>query len=177
MQNDVSQAAVSPPDPGDLAQIVALYRAVAAVPGALARSAGEIDEDLVRHNLAASRERGIARVVRLDERIVGEIHAYRPVPAVFSHVLSELTIAVDPRVQGRGIGRMLFSALLTEVAQNHPRILRVELLARESNHRAIRFYESLGFRLEGRLENRIRSVGGGLEADLAMAWLRPNPSS
>lgn len=72
---------------------------------------------------------------------------------------------------------MLFSALLSEVEQNHLQILRVELLARESNQRAIRFYESLGFHLEGRLEKRIRSVDGGFEADLSMAWLRSTPSS
>lgn len=97
MKNSVPILATSTPCLSDLAQIFALYRAVAEIPGALARSAGEIDENLVRHNLAASLERGITRVVRADDRIVGEIHAYRPVPAVFSHVLSDLTIAVDPQ--------------------------------------------------------------------------------
>lgn len=168
---------VGVPDARDIPQITELYRAVAAVPGGLARSAGEIDEDFIRHNLTASQQRGIALVARAQNRIVGEIHAYRPVPVVFAHVLSDLTIAVDPRFQGHGVGRILFSTLLAEVEARHPQILRVELLARESNQRAIRFYESLGFRAEGRLSNRVRSVEGGFEADLAMAWLRRSPSA
>lgn len=172
MPNSLLQPSIAVPALEDLAQIVALYRRVAAIPGGLARSVDEIDETTMRHNLAASLERGVARIARADGRIVGEVHAYRPVPAVFSHVLSDLTIAVDPQFQGCGIGRLLFSALLSEVEVNHPDILRVELLSRESNQRAIRFYESLGFRVEGRLANRIRSVGGGYEADLSLAWLR-----
>ena len=42
-------------------------------------------------------------------------------------------------------------------------IQRVELIARESNQRAIQFYESLGFRIEGRLENRIKNPDAFLE--------------
>ncbi|MEZ5557846.1 MAG: hypothetical protein R3E86_04785 [Pseudomonadales bacterium] len=51
-------------------------------------------------------------------------------------------------------------------------VLRVELIARESNSRAIRFYETLGFVIEGRLQARIRNLDGSLEADIPMAWRR-----
>jgi len=160
------------PELRDLEQITALYRAVAAVPGGLARTSGEIDEHYVGHNLRASLQRGVCRIARIDGKIVGEIHAYRPGLTVFSHVLSDLTIAVSPDYQGRGLGRALFRSLLAEVVANQPDIRRVELIARESNERAIQFYESLGFKKEGRMEGRIRSVAGGFEADIPMAWMR-----
>ena len=68
--------------------------------------------------------------------------------------------------------KLLFTELLNEVITKCPDILRIELIARESNERALRFYESLGFKREGRLEKRIRSVKGGFEDDIFMAWLR-----
>ena len=66
----------------------------------------------------------------------------------------------------------MFTQLLKEVKNNRPNILRVELIVRESNKHAVKFYESLGFKREGKLENRIRSVEGGFEADIFMAWRR-----
>jgi putative acetyltransferase len=78
---------------------------------------------------------------------------------------------VHPAQHGRGIGRALLAELLRRVSETRPDILRVELIARESNRRAIALYERLGFRREGRLEARIRS-SGGIEADIPMGWLR-----
>jgi putative acetyltransferase len=95
---------------------------------------------------------------------VGEVHTYRPKPGVFSHVLSELTIAVHPDYQGHGVGRALFSSLLADVESRHPEIHRVELVARQSHDRAIRAYASLGFRIEGNMVDRIRGLDGGFEA-------------
>ena len=42
---------------------------------------------------------------------MGEIHATRIGPRQFSHVLTELTIAVHPDIQGRGVGSRRFGAL------------------------------------------------------------------
>lgn len=77
-----------------------------------------------------------------------------------------------PEAQGSGVGRRLFEEFLAEVRTNRPEVLRVELIARESNARAIAFYESLGFRREGRMEGRIRNLDGSFEADIPMAWGR-----
>lgn len=33
-------------------------------------------------------------------------------------------------------------------------------------------YQTLGFVIEGKMVNRIRSVDGGFEADIPMAWIR-----
>jgi putative acetyltransferase len=95
---------------------------------------------------------------------------------VFSHVLGDLTLAVHPDAQGRGIGRQLLEALLDVVVRERPHITRVELITRESNLRAIGLYRQLGFLEEGRMPGRIHSVGGGYEADVPMAWRRPERS-
>jgi putative acetyltransferase len=160
--------------PEDRAAIAALYRATSAAAGGLARQPGEITDDYVEGFTGAALERGILLVARdaASDALLGEVHAYPPGPAVFAHVLGELTIAVHPAQHGRGIGRALMRALLQRVIEARPDILRVELVARESNRRAIALYERLGFRKEGRLEARIRGVGGGIEADIPMGWVR-----
>jgi ribosomal protein S18 acetylase RimI-like enzyme len=87
-------------------------------------------------------------------------------------VLSELTIAVAPASQGRGLGRALFAALLNRVRTSMPEIERVELVARAGNARAIDLYRSLGFREEGRLTRRVRDPDRHIDDDVPMAWLR-----
>lgn len=160
---------------GDVNGITVLYRAVAAIEGGLARTADEITTDYVRHFTEQAQHTGIQLLARdvITNEIGGEIHAFALGPRVFAHVLGELTIAVHPSQQGRGLGKALFTALLDRVTRERPDILRVELIARESNQKAIAFYQQLGFHIEGRLVGRIRSVGGGYEADIPMAWQRP----
>jgi len=159
----------------DCEEIRSLYRRVASKEDGLARKADEITPEYVMHFVAHSADSGIILVAVDDSShtIVGEIHCYSRKIDVFQHVLGELTIAVDPDYQAKGIGILLFERLLEIVLREKPAILRVELIARESNRRAIRFYESLGFKVEGRFEKRIKSAGGSYEADIPMAWLRP----
>jgi ribosomal protein S18 acetylase RimI-like enzyme len=154
--------------------LATFYRAVAAVEGGLARTEDEITDEYLGNFLKKSLDTGVILVARQPEtqQIIGEIHTYALGPKVFAHVLGELTIAVHPAHQGKGIGKALFTQLLAEISVNRPEILRVELIARESNQRAIELYQKLGFRIEGRLAGRIRGVDGGLEADIPMAWHR-----
>lgn len=156
----------------DVSEIFSLYKAVATIEGGLARKQNEISEAYVQNNYLSSHERGISLIARVDGVIAGEIHTFRPIPQVFSHVLSDLTIAVHPNFQNRGIGRLLFNRLIEDVEKNHPDVLRIELIARESNQHAIDFYKTLGFLIEGRMVNRIKSVDAGFEADIPMAWQR-----
>lgn len=160
--------------PGDGKEIYRLYREVAAQPGGLARTQPEISEEYVRIFIEQASRCGILQVARsqVNGAIVGEIHAYPLEANVFSHVLGNLTLGVSPAHQGRGVAKLLMDALLRQVRHCHPHIERVELIVRESNLRAIRLYRHFGFFIEGHLERRIRSVGGGYEADVAMAWLR-----
>jgi ribosomal protein S18 acetylase RimI-like enzyme len=158
----------------DIDGIRNLYEKVSFIEGGLARKKDEITKDYIEYFVNKSIKSGVI-LLAIEENssgIIGEIHCYGSGMKVFEHVLGELTIAVDPGYQGRKIGRMLFEKLLNIVKYEMPNINRIELIARESNLKAIQFYESLGFKIEGRFENRIKSVGGGYEADIPMAWLR-----
>lgn len=162
---------------GDAAGILSLYQRVARIPGGLARLEHEVSRAYVDGFLASTLDRGIGFVAESADGVAGEIHAYSPGIYCFSHVLSDLTIAVDPAVQGMGVGRRLFERFMSAVAEQRPDTLRVELIARESNQRAIRFYESLGFHREGTFAGRIRNLDGSLESDIPMAWTRePGPA-
>lgn len=152
--------------------VLKLYKRVAALSGGIARQAHEVTEGYVSQIIKHAIDRGMGLVVVLDSRIVGEVHAYVPEPDCFSHVMSDLTIAVDTHCQGQGVGRLLFEKLLQEIQMNMPHVLRVELIVRESNHKAIAFYQSLGFEKEGQLNTRIKNTDGSYEADIPMAWLR-----
>jgi putative acetyltransferase len=165
------QILVRKSSPENWMEILELYRKVAAIPGGLARRPEELTEDYVREFLKKAMETGISLIAFQGIQLVGEIHSYKLTPRVFSHVLSELTIAVHPEFQGMGAGKALFTAFLQEVETNRPDILRVELISRESNLKAIRFYESLGFKREGRFEQRIDRGDGTFEADIPMAWI------
>lgn len=159
--------------PEDTNAIFELYKTVTKEVGGLARIEQEITKAYIENFSNKSFENGLQFVVSgpLDERaIVAEIHCYGMEPVVFKHVLSELTVAVHPDYQGKGLGKKLFQALLDDIQFNRPDILRVELIARESNSKAIQLYEKLGFKIEGRFENRICNSDNSFEADIPMAW-------
>jgi ribosomal protein S18 acetylase RimI-like enzyme len=67
---------------------------------------------------------------------------------------------------------------MRRVVEHCPNILRLELIAGESNRQAVKFYQKLGVEIGGRMTDCIRSVDGGFEADTRMALLRKydNPS-
>ena len=158
----------------DIPAILALYRDVAATPGGIARSPGEVTSEYVEGFVSGSLTRGIILVAELQglPGLAGEVHAYRSELGIFRHVLGELTVAVHPAAQGQGVGRQLFVMLLDLVTREHPDITRVELITQETNQRALRLYEGVGFRREGRLAGRIRGPDGSLDADIPLAWFR-----
>jgi len=161
----------------DLLKIKLLYQEVARQEGGIARVEHEITDDYIRNFLEKSLESGLILVAENPEnpdRLTAEIHAFKPGPAVFDHVLSNLTIVVHPDFQGKKIGRTIFTIFLEQVGLNRPDIGRVELIARESNLKAIRFYQSFGFQIEGRLEMRIKTPDKNYEADIPMGWQNPN---
>jgi ribosomal protein S18 acetylase RimI-like enzyme len=160
----------------DLSRIKVLYETVAREGGGIARNEAEINETYIENFLRKSLERGfiiVAENPANPQELIGEMHAHTPGIEVFEHVFSDLTIAVHPEFQGKKIGRTLFGIFLEEIALNRHDIGRVELIVRESNSRAIKLYQSLGFRVEGRLEMRIKTKDG-YEADIPMAWQNPN---
>lgn len=159
----------------DLQKIVKLYRVVATRSGGIARQADEVTEMYVQNFIEICHDTGIILTIEdpsNPETLIAEVHTCRPGIRVFSHLFSDLTIAVHPDYQGKGLGSLLFQTLLQEIESKHPEIFRVELIVKESNQKAIRFYKRFGFRAEGRLEKRISDKKGELEADIPMAWIR-----
>lgn len=158
---------------GDRAQVLALYKLVATVPDGIARAPDEVTGDYVDGFMHKAASNGVELVWEEGGRIVGEIHASCPGIKALAHLLTDLTIAVAPDVQGRGVGRGLFQALLDEVLHRMSHINRVELFARVSNQRARKLYQSLGFVEEGRLRARVNNSLGVAEDDTLMGWIRP----
>lgn len=157
----------------DHEQIVSLYKQVAAIPDGLARTPDEVSDAYVAGFMHKAGADGVELVYLEGGIIRAEIHCARVGIASLAHLLTDLTIAVAPECQGKGVGRQLFSALLAHVTEHMPGITRVELYARASNHRARALYASLGFVEEGRLRARVNNARGEPETDTIMGWLRP----
>jgi ribosomal protein S18 acetylase RimI-like enzyme len=159
-----------PATPADAAALLSLYRVVAATPNSgLARHSDEIDDGYVQAFLGGRNSGWISIGAFHDGEPVGEVHAVRMQPRQFHHVLTDLTIAVHPRMQGQGVGSRLFAELFARAARLDPPVTRIELVARTGNAAAIRLYERLGFRVEGRFRNRVRLADGRVEDDIPMA--------
>ncbi len=159
---------IRPAVPADRDAILALHKATAAMPGGLARAPEEVTPTYVEAAIASD----ICLVaVEPDGFVCGEIHATRAALALFAHVLGGLTVAVHPERQGHGIGSTLFEALIAWAREAQPPILRIELETGADNSGAIRLYERLGFRLEGRQAARGRHPDGRFEDDILMGML------
>ena len=156
--------------------IIDLYKKVVRISGGLARAEDEITVEYVDGFIAEAAHNGVHLVMEnpATGAIIGEIHCYKPGLKCFDHMLSDLTIAVDPDFQGQGIGKSLFMGVLDEVRENRRDILRVELLTGESNKRALAFYQGIGFTVEGRMPGRYRKPDGVIDTDIPMAWMNPN---
>ena len=149
----------------DLEAVLALHRAAAEGQSGLARRPDEIEPGYIAHFLDHATIRLGAFV---DGQLAGEIHVTRLGPRQFHHVLTDLTVAVNPAVQGSGVGGALFEALFAAARALTPPVERVELMVRAGHAGAIRLYERLGFQVEGRFPRRVRLADGTVEDDVAM---------
>ncbi|UVI34473.1 GNAT family N-acetyltransferase [Brevibacterium spongiae] len=97
-----------------------------------------------------------AAIARTGDEIVGFAYWRRYArPTHRPHVDIE-KVGVDPRAQGTGAGRGLMDALIASAREQGTEVVTLDL--REDNAAAIGLYESLGFRLCGRLP-RFVAVG------------------
>lgn len=78
-------------------------------------------------------------------------------PGRVRHVASLGTLAVDPRRQGRGIGRAMVDDAIQRLRADGVR--RIELYAESDNTQALRFYAQLGFVHEGTLRDFYKRAG------------------
>jgi putative acetyltransferase len=152
-----------------LADAPALLVLMRRAEGGLGRLPDEMDLPWMEEALTAALTGGLAIGAWDGVRLVGMIKASRMPSVQFQHVLWDLTVAVDPDAQGRGLGHRLFGELIGRAAALTPKVERVELVVREGLTHAIRLYERLGFRGEGRFERRFRLSSGAYEADIPMA--------
>lgn len=155
-------------------QILALYKKVVVVPDGIIRNPDEIDEVYISQFLKASINNGLILVGLKEGRIVGEIHAVTPNIFAFQHLMTDLTIVVDPSEQGQGVGKTIFKQFLNIIQTDFPNVLRVELFTREHNERNVKFYESLGFINEGKQERKIFLSKKSFHTPIHMAWFNPN---
>jgi ribosomal protein S18 acetylase RimI-like enzyme len=168
----MSEFIVRPAAPGDADAILALHRKVAAQPGGLARQPDEVTADYVSHAMAAASDGGVNLVaVDADGALCGELHVERMKIRIFAHVLTDLTVAVDPDWQGRGVGSALFRVLIETARSMSPPIGRIELGTGAANLGAQRLYQRLGFQIEGRMIGRGRYPDGHVEDDIVMALM------
>ena len=113
--------------------------------------------DKVREFVAQSVEQDAAQYVAVvDERIVGWCDVFSHWAYALKHV-GTLGMGVHTEFRGQGLGRALLVRTLDHALRND--ILRVALEAREDNDRAIRLYENVGFKHEGRAPCALRFEG------------------
>lgn len=161
----------------DWPKIKALHLEVSKQKNGIARWEHEVTDEYVHHFMKKALDGGLMIVGEHPdnaEQIIAEVHASKSKIHVLSHLMSELTIAIHPDFQRKKIGRTIFTIFLEEIARNRPDIGKVQLVTRESNLRALKLYESLGFVIEGRFEMQIKTPDGNYEADIPMGWQNPN---
>lgn len=160
----------------DISSIQELYRAVATT-GGLARKETEITFEYIAEFVGKSLKSGLILVACAPEnvsQIIGELHGYRLGPEIFAHVLENVTMAVHPEYQGKGIGRSLLQHFQSEISQHHRHFLKIELKCFSTNEKALNLYQKYGFKVEGRQEKRVQLAPGLFADGLALAWFNPN---
>jgi len=111
----------------------------------------------VREFVAQSVVQDAAQYVAVnDEKIVGWCDVFAHWAYALKHV-GTLGMGIQAEFRGQGLGRMLLLKTLEHALKNE--IYRVSLEAREDNIRAIRLYEQVGFKHEGRAACALRFEG------------------
>ena len=170
----------------DAAGLLDMERALHATGVGVVRTVDELPEtpEEQADQMAASivNERNVIRTVKyvalVDDILVGNADIKRVRWKLLRHV-ARLSIGIHPDYQELGIGRLLMQRLLGWALEgpgaSHGGIRRIELGVFESNIRARRLYESLGFREEGRHHNFLLLPDGSFDTDITMSILPPAP--
>ena len=133
----------------DLPQVIAIERRAFPAPWSLAMFVLEL-----------SKPAGICLAAHQDGKLLGYLICSR-----YDVVWHVMNVAVDPVLQGHGIGTAMLEHLLVETQPAD----RFTLEVRQSNAPAIRLYERLGFRAAG-LRRRYYQDNG---EDALIMWRTP----
>jgi putative acetyltransferase len=119
--------------------------------------------------VAQSVEQDAAQYVAVvEEQVVGWCDVFAHWAYALKHV-GTLGMGVKAEYRGQGLGRALLLRTLEHALKNE--IYRITLEAREDNDRAIRLYEQVGFKHEGRAECALR-FDGKFYAGIKMSLLQ-----
>jgi ribosomal protein S18 acetylase RimI-like enzyme len=158
----------------DAAMLAEAQRVIARTPGRLASVPSELKDELFRERILrlSGSECGKFIVIETGGEVAGHALLDPLKLAVTAHVV-DLTIAVHPGFQGRGLGKQLLSHLI-EWARANPKVERMELRVRSVNTIAIALYKKLGFVEEGRMRRRLKLGPDSYVDDLVMGlWVGP----
>ena len=148
------------------------YVATARTPGLLVSRPEEITLASVQADIAGcTGDDGCFLVATEGEQVIGHAYLARMGMQAVGHIY-RLTTVVHPGHTGQGVGRQLLQALHTW-AEANPQCRKIELLVRAGNTPAVRLYEAMGYRHEGRLVQRVLDAQGAFHDDLAMAFFFP----
>jgi ribosomal protein S18 acetylase RimI-like enzyme len=120
---------------------------------------------IVREMVAA----GELFVYEIDGRVAAAYRLTRKQHRL-SHVAYLGSFAVHPQFKGKALGTRLMNDLIEDLRSQE--VKRLELLVVTDNHKAVEFYERLGFEVEGILKGFLKRANSDEYVDeVAMALL------
>lgn len=103
-------------------------------------------------------------VAEVSGKVVGHITLFMTTKVRERHCAG-LAIAVNPDMQGKGVGKVLMQEAINQ-ADNWLNLVRLELEVHADNHGATTLYESVGFQLEG--TKKLSTFKGGKYVDMLL---------
>ncbi|WP_102306005.1 GNAT family N-acetyltransferase [Vibrio cyclitrophicus] len=103
-------------------------------------------------------------VAEVSGKVVGHITLFMTTKVRDRHCAG-LAIAVNPDMQGKGVGKVLMQEAINQ-ADNWLNLVRLELEVHADNHGATTLYESVGFQLEG--TKKLSTFKGGKYVDMLL---------
>lgn len=127
----------------DSLQFRQLYQTVAQNTRNFALLPDEVTDEFIAELIHETVTSGLGLLVEFDGQLIGWMLKYRYPYQTLRHIFYGGSIGIHPNFQGQGIGTQLISKFLSEVAEHHKDILRVEIYVLESSP-AYRLYKRLG---------------------------------
>ncbi|MDH5879120.1 GNAT family N-acetyltransferase [Vibrio sp. S/42/10] len=103
-------------------------------------------------------------VAEVSGKVVGHITLFMTTKVRDRHCAG-LAIAVNPDMQGKGVGKVLMQEAINQ-ADNWLNLVRLELEVHADNHGATTLYESVGFQLEG--TKKLSTFKGGKYVEMLL---------